>query len=148
MSETFIAVVGTKKKEFTLYTSIAMRSSKFFEAAMSRDWKECKEKRITLAEVQVSVFEGYLQWLNTGDITFTGPPNGTSLARFYILADFLDDASFRNAILDELLKQACAPHIIPSAIAITLVWEQTPLVCPLRELHLATMAEPPAKRPR
>lgn len=142
MSETFIVVVGTKKKEFTLYTSIATRSSKFFQAAMSRDWKECQEKRVTLAEVEVNVFQGYLQWLNTGDITFAGlgDASATTFAKFYILGDFLDDVSFRNAVLDDLMEEACAPHLVPPARTITLVWEQTPAECPLRKLILEIYA--------
>lgn len=142
MSETFIAVVGTEKIEFTLYTSIATRSSKFFQAAMSRDWKECREKRVTLAEVDVDVFQGYLQWLNTGDIPFARfeDSSTTTCAELYILGDFLDDVSFRNAVLDDLMNVVCAFHRVPSARLITLVWEQTPADCPLRKLILEIYA--------
>lgn len=39
MSKTFIAIVGKEEnnKAFTLYTDVATSSSKFFQAAMSKD---------------------------------------------------------------------------------------------------------------
>lgn len=140
MSETFLVLVGDDQKPFTLYKNIATRSFKFFQAAMNRNWLECQEENVTLAEVQVGTFECYLQWLNTGDITFEGDPSTSALARFYILGDFLDDVSFRNAVLDEIVNQACHPHRVPSLGAIRLAWEQTPAGCPLRKLILEIWA--------
>ena len=75
MSETFVAIIGKSRKRFTLHTELAKRSSKFFEAAMSRDWKEAKEKEVVLEEYTVDEFEGYLQWLTTGEVTFAGIPS-------------------------------------------------------------------------
>jgi hypothetical protein len=74
MTQTFIACVGESNTEFVLYTNIVTRSSKFFLTAMARDWKESQEKRVTLPDIQASTFEGYLQWLNTGIITFAENP--------------------------------------------------------------------------
>ena len=60
MVESFIVCVGDEAKEFVVIQSIATRSSKFFQAAMTRDWKEALEKRVMLPGTKVSVFEAYL----------------------------------------------------------------------------------------
>jgi hypothetical protein len=149
MTKTFTACVGQTKKEFTLYTEIATRSSKFFQAALrrdwkGRDWKESRENRVTLAEVHPGVFEGYLQWLNTGTITSSFPidkPSAFELVELYILGDFLDDAAFRNAVLDDLTSSAF--EMWPGICSVSLVWENTPGDSPLRKLILEIWAKKP-----
>jgi hypothetical protein len=89
MSATFIVSVGNKEKEFTLHENHATRSSDFFRAAMSHDWKESREKKVVLADAKGDVFEGYLQWLSTGDITFHRNGSYSELADLYLLGDYL-----------------------------------------------------------
>jgi hypothetical protein len=101
MTKTFTACVGTTNKEFTLYTEIATRSSKFFQAALRRDWKESRANRVVLAEVRPGVFEGYLQWPSTGVITSSFPidkPSAFELAELYILGGFPDDAACKGFV--------------------------------------------------
>lgn len=144
MTKTFIVSVGATKKEFTLYTEIATRSSKFFQAALSRNWKESQENRVVLAEVHPDVFEGYLQWLNTGVITSSfpiGKPTTFDLAELYILGDFLDDATFRDAVLDDLIYSAY--DMWPGICSVNLVWDNTTRDSPLRALILEIWAEKP-----
>jgi len=144
MTKTFTASIGTTKKEFTIYTEIATRSSKFFQAALNRNWKEKKDNRIVLAEVHPDVFEGYLQWLNTGVITSSFPiskPTMFDLAELYILGDFLDDASFRNAVLDDLMTSAY--DMWPGICSVNLAWSNTPKDSPLRALILEVWVKKP-----
>lgn len=116
MVESFVVCVGPEAKELVLIKSIAKRSSKFFQAAMSRDWKEAFEKRVMLPETEVNVFEGYLQWLYTGHITFTCSIDVeySAMSTFYILSDFLDDLAFRNAVLNEALAKHGASNELPT----------------------------------
>jgi hypothetical protein len=133
MSATFIVSVGTKGKGFTLYENLATRSSDFFRAAMSRDWKESREKKVVLADAKGDVFEGYLQWLNIGDITFHRNGSYSELADLYILGDYLGVSKFRGAVLDCLVERACSTETMaPNAILIARVWDQTRSGSPLR----------------
>ncbi|GAB7335545.1 hypothetical protein MBLNU13_g07885t1 [Cladosporium sp. NU13] len=144
MTKTFTVSVGMTRKEFTLYTSIATRSSKFFQAALSRNWQESHENRVVLAEVHPDVFEGYLQWLNTGVITSSFPiskPTTFDLIEFYILGDFLDDATFCNAVLDDLMNSAYETW--PGICSVNLAWNNTPRDSPLRALILEIWVKKP-----
>lgn len=144
MTKTFIACVGPTEKEFIIYTEIAKRSSKFFQAALSRDWKETHDNRVTLAEVQTDLFESYLQWLNTSVITSSFPigmPSMIHLAELYILGDFLDDTDFRNAVLDDIT--AFAYDMWPGICCVKLAWEKTPKDSPLRAMILEIWARKP-----
>lgn len=144
MTKTFTVSVGTTKKEFTLYTEIATRSSKFFQAALTRNCKESHENRILLAEVHPDVFEGYLQWLDTGVITSSFPiskPTMFDLAELYILGDYLDDATFRNAVLDDLTISAY--EMLPGICSVKLAWGNTARGSPLRALISEIWAKKP-----
>lgn len=136
MSDTFAVFVGEGKRKYVLHTGIATRSSGFFRAAMEREWKESRDKQITLAETNEDIFEGYLQWLNTGDITFSGPPSMLTMTSFYILGDFLDDPAFRSAALDCIVARACESNKFPTSTIIRLAWEDTVRGSPIRKLYL------------
>lgn len=142
MSETFVAIVGKSRKRFMLHTELAKRSSKFFEAAMSRDWKEAKEKEVVLEDVKEHHFEGYLQWLTTNEVTFVGTPRMAAMTKLYILGDFLGDLAFRNAVLDRIVRRACDDNVFPGFQSIQAAWEKTPAGCPLRKLFLDIWVAP------
>lgn len=94
--------------------------------------------------METDAFEGYLQWLNTGVITSSFPigmPSMLYLAELYILGDFLDDADFRNAVLDDITTFAY--EMWPGLACVQLVWENTPRDSPLRDLILEIWAKKP-----
>lgn len=137
MAESFTVCVGEEAEEFVVIQSIATRSSKFFQAAMSRDWKEAREKRVMLPDTKVEVFEGYLQWLYTGQITITNPDTDyLELVTLYIIGDFLDDVAFRNATLEGMISffDEGTGVSLPGAKATQLAWDKTPSNSPLRQL--------------
>lgn len=134
MAESFTVCVGKEPKEFVVIESIATRSSKFFQAAMPHDWKEAREKRVKLPEVTVEIFEGYLQWLYTGELTFIGPYKSSTVARVYILGDYLDDKAFRTAALCSIMEQYLGDGRVPGPDAVRLFWQHTPQESPIRQL--------------
>lgn len=146
MSETFVAIVGQNKKKFMLYTAVATRSSEFFRAASRRDWKESREKEVALPEINASDFEGYLQWLNTGEVTFSGEPSLFAITRLYVVGDFLEDAAFRDAILDCIVERACEKRVYPDWDTIQLAWEQTRRGNPMQRLYLSIWASMSTKK--
>jgi hypothetical protein len=134
MIESFIVCVGKKAKEFPVVKSIATRSSKFFEAAMSRDWKEAREKRVSLPDVEVRIFESYVQWLYTSELVTSGSSEAVDFAQLYILGDFLDDLAFRHAVLDSIMSGFLEDKRPPGGKAVQLAWDYTPSNSALRRL--------------
>jgi hypothetical protein len=126
MVENFVVCVGKQAKDIPVIKSIATRSSKFFQAAMDHDWKEAREKRVMLPDTKVDDFEGYLHWLYTGDITFSGSEGSTAIVRFYILGDYLDDMRFRHAVLDCFCARFSARKQVPDASVVQIAWDNTP----------------------
>jgi len=138
VTERFVVVVGKEKKEIPVITSIATRSSKFFQAAMNHGWKEAHEKRVPLPETRVDIFEGYVQWLYTGHITFTenDTPGYLLLIRFYILGDYLDDVNFHHAVLDHVVAFYLDSSRVPGREIVKFVWDNTTSDSLLRQLIL------------
>ena len=134
MSKTFVVTVGDEEKEFILHTDVAARSSKFFRAAMSNDWKESRQNRVTLKELETVDFELYLQWLSTNEHSFLSDLNLHRLAELYILGDFLDDFAFRAAMLNHFVKKTVDGIVYPDHSIVTPTWEQTPEGSPLRKI--------------
>ena len=127
LSETITIVVCNeeKTKDFTLHTSFATGSSKFIRAALAGDWKEASEKRITIPGHELTAFEGYLNWVHSGQITISSEGNlcehcagdvsnepdcidarSLYLANMFILGDYLGDAQFCNAIMNDFKSMA------------------------------------------
>lgn len=152
---------GDAVESFTVHTTYATKSSKFIQAALGRDsWKEAQEKRITLPEAEPAVFESYIHWLYTNDIDLGESvqvcdscqrdalePDGEGerlcmnrcsqeLASMYILGDFLDDTRFCNAVMDVWKKTSRRVRCVPQPSAVEIIWEQTSVGCPARELLL------------
>lgn len=136
MSKTFIAVIGEEKKEFTLYTDIATRSSKFFEAALSKSWQESVQNCVTLKDFKVVEFESYLRWLSTCDRSFLVDFDLCDIAGLYILGDFLDDSAFRMNMLRRFASRSIDQNVYPNVETVTLTWEQTPENSPLRKMSV------------
>ena len=103
-----------------VYKSFLTRSSKFIEAALARDWKEAREKRIAIPDHDPTAFEGYLNWIYSKRITLKDNEtlcecceqrdpkkaecvDSQSLERvtMLLLGDYLDDAEFCNAVIDD-----------------------------------------------
>lgn len=122
----------------------AIKSSKFLQAALNNDWKEAREKRVPLPEVNPIDFEAYLEWLYTSQLTPSGnetvSERGTTLVRLYVLGEFLDDAKFCNAIMDAFIATNDRWSFSLSGETIVFTWEKTSVGSPLRTAILEMAA--------
>lgn len=94
-------------QEFIVHKFFATKSSKFFQAALKRDWKEAREKRVPLPETIAEDFQMYLGWLYTihmATLDYHLRVSSTTLVRLYILGDYLGDDRFCNNVIDTLVK--------------------------------------------
>jgi len=132
-----------EKKDFTVYTSFATESSEFFRAALSRDWKEARERRVQLQESTVADFQLYLQCLYTDRmVTLRHYDSGISsmtLIRLYVLGDFLGDDRFCKNVTDALVENSVLMNtgIVFSTAVVDFAWEKTASGSVLRRVLLA-----------
>lgn len=147
MTSTFVVCVGKERKEFTLHEHLALRSSDFFTLALRHQWREARERRVTLPEARPGTFEGYLQWLYTGQVTFNIPECASvEQVRSWILGDYLGDAKFCNAVVDSMVVRRCLEHRASGAEAVELAWDRTAVDSPLRAVILEIWStNPPLK---
>lgn len=50
-------------QEFLIHESVIRSESPFFEAVLSRDWKEAKEKLVSLPQAAPDAFRIYVDWM-------------------------------------------------------------------------------------
>ena len=129
--------VGEAKTLFQLHQSVLTRHSKLFSAAFNGTFHEATTKCIHLPEVEdLEIFRRYVHWMYSGDIITMGPDEVQSrgfspkqqerLARLYFLADHLENAYLRNAVMTMLVDLYNAGAFSLSEIAIATVFEETP----------------------
>lgn len=56
-------IVGPAEKSYAVHEKLLRSASNYFEAALSRDWKEANEKTVKLDDVDPYFFEVFLAWL-------------------------------------------------------------------------------------
>jgi hypothetical protein len=109
MGTKVIAVcVGTEpcQANFTVHEDLLRGSSKFFEAALGREWLESQERRVQLSEFDPETFALYVQWLYTGrhHTSNTGLSQVHTLTSGYVLGNYLQDDKYQDSLLDTLAE--------------------------------------------
>lgn len=65
-------------QEFVVHDDLIRAKAPFSEAAMSRDWKEAKEKLFKLPEETPEIFRIYIHWIYSGLIVCLSLPSQSS----------------------------------------------------------------------
>lgn len=135
--DTVTVLVGSEAKRFVLHERPLRTNSRFFEAALNKDWKENAEKKVSLPEETPPLFEIYALWTYTGrlfteDKTQSMEPNQypyTTLAKLYIMGSRLQDQHFQDAAIDAILSeskiQRSGQSYLPSHEVIPIIYENT-----------------------
>lgn len=147
----------SEAREYTVHTSWITLSSGFFQKAMSKNWKEAQEKSLTLPEHEPDTFERYLHWVYSKNVVLDKAPcpcspkcaisfkadypgcskrHSLTLAKMYLLGDYLDDRRFCNTVID-LMKHVWdeSADFLPSGTT-QYIWQTAPSDSPLRHLAL------------
>lgn len=146
-SESITVLVGDgkKPKQFVVHKCYLTKTSDFLSAALNGAWREAKNGRINLPNVEPRAFECYIQWLYTGEVPVEFGKQGTTnmevafvaydlLMDLYMLGHFLLDAGFQNAVIDSTLKTKRETTIYPGAGSIRQIWDETPEDCTMKRL--------------
>ncbi|KAK3621713.1 hypothetical protein LTR56_022477 [Elasticomyces elasticus] len=127
-------------KRFAMHESIVRPASDFVNMALSRDWKEARERVIPLSEDEPETFTIYQTWLYTHIVDAHALKSSTNscdvyqrLFKCYILAEKLLDAIFKDCVMDAILNTLQANPLFDANLS-NLVYENTPEGSPLRRL--------------
>lgn len=152
-SEEVAILMGESATRVTVHKDVLTSSSGFFRAACGGSWKESKEKSISLPETTEEIFMIYVGWLYTGNAEVYDEdehqdlPKASETVRSdvfdigfdnivdsYILGDFLDDESFCNALIDNLMLLSLFTKTLPDRASIGKYWAQLPQGSGIRRL--------------
>jgi hypothetical protein len=138
LSDSYVVYVGSKKKKYTIHKDYTT-SSGFFRAATNGNWEEADTKEIQLPDHKPAAFDTYSNWLYTGKIVLDcedsistasnrlekGRMSTTAWAELlgaYILAHYLLDIAFQNALLDDILRVQQMLKFYPGTKEIRTIW--------------------------
>ena len=152
-------LVGKNERRFVAHQDILCRSSTFFQAACSGNWRESKEKLVRLPEQSSGAFSIYLHWCYTGiidlwdgnenvtariranaQIRITPDPRIMRLSQSYVLGDMLGAPQLCNALIDSWFDLFAETRLAPSYEEVNFVAESLPETCPLSRLSIHQMA--------
>jgi hypothetical protein len=133
--------VGSEEAKYVLHKNFVCSKSDFFRAAMEGEWKESKEKVVRLPNVQPATFTIYIGWIYAGILDLQSepePPQRSSASKVpnpevanatfdtlvdaYALGEMVQDAGFRNGLVNELIKAVEGFSVIPSATTVSGMW--------------------------
>lgn len=112
-------LVGEDEVKFVLHQAIVCTTSLFFRAICNGKWKESEERLLRLPEVDPEMFSIYLGFLynrkvdmreeRSADMKSLKTVTGEALIHLhdraihaYALGEMVQDAAFRNAVVDEM----------------------------------------------
>ncbi|OCL08416.1 hypothetical protein AOQ84DRAFT_388851 [Glonium stellatum] len=142
-------LVGPEEETFMLHETLVRTQSRFFNNAMSREWKESAERRIRLPSESPDIFSLYQNWIYARKIPTAlnepgrkGHAEYIRLSQAYCLGEMLMDTTFKDAIVDAIISKAVTPAAdddcwYPDGKAIGLIYDGTPKDSPARELLVA-----------
>lgn len=141
-------VVGAEKQCFYIHPSALAARSKFFEAALKKEWRPNNEQPVELPEDDPDSFNIYLRWLYFGNVALQ--PTGLSvlldsdlsylsLAKLYSLGEKLLDTYFQDCVINAMVLRSrneansnqCS---YPGHPAIQTIYRGTPSTSPARRL--------------
>ncbi|KAK0250423.1 hypothetical protein LTS09_014427 [Friedmanniomyces endolithicus] len=146
--DTVEVVVGAEKRTFHVHETLLRSRSAFFEAALSKEWKEGQARKVELLDDDVRAFEGYSRWLYTGKLAVVKSDQRTDYELLAMLCGFgekIIDHRFQNCVLDAIVagtrinvpKATGGVHKeFPGQNTVDRVYKATPKGSPARRLVL------------
>lgn len=139
--------MGAQERRYSVHKKLVCQASDFFRAACTGEWKESKERLVKLPEIEPATFAVYICWIYTGEIdvatqtvddqvqsikyerAMTNDVYRGLLARLtcsFALGDMLQDVTFKNAIIDELVALYTGGRKTPPPSDAHALWKAVP----------------------
>ena len=135
--ESITVLVGEEKKKYVIHKNIVCQSSPFFDAAVKGQWKEAAEMVVRMPETKPEIFSAYVGWLYTGNLDVKATPDTKytkamepadveaiqfKLVDAYRLGDYVQDPTFRNAVVDDWKTLTESTEQLFSVAVINRLW--------------------------
>ncbi|USW51807.1 Putative BTB/POZ domain-containing protein [Septoria linicola] len=129
---TITVLVGDAKKSFALHPTILKNNSPYFRGALGSRFKESIDKAVRLPESDPAVFQVYATYVYTGEISLQRAGTGEdldeesdpsytarfhSLVKLYALADYLQDISLKNKIVDIIIDRTTGHGVLLTTLS-------------------------------
>lgn len=130
--------VGANKTLFAVPKALLCYHSEYFQGALSGNFVESIENKVTLAEEDPEIFKYVVGWMHRGDLNVAQrgsatKATGSILCRVYYLADMLQVQRLMRDVLGELGALWSLCDVLPlDCELITEVWAHTPETSELR----------------
>jgi hypothetical protein len=111
--------VGTENEDYHVHEALLRNNSGFFNKALKKEWSEGQDRVVEMPETKNEAFSIWAKWLYTGHI-FISKPGSIDVERrslnelfdhefirwrhVYALGDFLQDADFKDALVDAMIE--------------------------------------------
>ena len=122
------------------------KASKFFDAALKKEWKEGEKRIVTLPDDNPDSVYAYIQWLYGRKLFVKttnnqGEPIFEPLATLYVLGEKLLDGDFQDNVLSKLFAPTFAEDSFwPGDKATSIIYRGTPPSSPARRLFVDSWA--------
>ena len=136
-SKTVKVVVGASEIEFVIHPSVLCARSGWFEARLSGRWNH-SDLVVDLKDIDEKVFNEYIRFVyskGSERLVVDAEDNDDDLKSLVLahnLADRLSDSKTINSIMDEFTGRYKKKKDLPSAVIVTLVYDECPVHSPLR----------------
>ena len=122
--------MGESETSFRVHKDFLCEASPFFRAALTTDFKEATEERVTLLEDDADTVDRFVQWLYTKSYQLSSSERSDEhylqLARLYVLADKLQVCTLKDEIIRELFQIRKSNKLQPPSMSVvTYVFENT-----------------------
>ncbi|EMD96675.1 hypothetical protein COCC4DRAFT_141917 [Bipolaris maydis ATCC 48331] len=120
-----------------VHREVLTSTSDFLKNAMKPEWRADKNRPIDLSEENPKAVEIYCQWLYSGKIACcdNSLSTCTSICQLYVLGEKLMDQTFKNTVLDFIVKGLDGDFGFRlTADGIKIIYEGTPKGSPARRL--------------
>jgi hypothetical protein len=123
-------VVGESETSFHVHKDFLCEASPFFRAALTTDFREATEERITLLEDDVDTVDRFVQWLYTKSYQLPSSEGSKQhylqLARLYVLADKLQVRALKDEIIRVSFRVCGSADVTPPSMSVVAyVFENT-----------------------
>lgn len=137
--------VGTAGAAIYVHENLVRESSIFFKGMLAHNWKESTDRIVLLPYDDPIIFNIYVQWKYKGKIlSATADQDDENqeewlrLVQAYVLGDKLQDAAFKDAVLDSIIAKSNVAvngfHYFPIQNITTFIYANTVPKSPLRRL--------------
>ncbi|KAF2651366.1 hypothetical protein K491DRAFT_549215, partial [Lophiostoma macrostomum CBS 122681] len=118
-----------EEKTYYVHQSLLTTASKYFQAALERDFIEAHEKKIQLPDVDTEIFDIFVDWLYSSKLEAID----TNLKETYIFADGHEVPVLGRTVLDATFRILNRPSM-PTFRAIAYLYARLPAQSPYLRL--------------